>query len=87
MMDYRQQGQTQFFPGGFPGTGAPGTGFPGTGFPGTGFPGTGFPGGPPWDGNISRRLDRLERQFMQLDRRVDRIERRLGFFRPEYESY
>lgn len=77
MMDYRQQGQTQFFPGG----GFPGGGFPGGGFPGGGIPG--FPGG----GNIERRLDSLERQIAQLDRRVERIERRLGMTRPDYETY
>jgi len=83
MMDYRQQGQGQFFPG-----------FPGGGFPGGGFPGGGFPGG----GNVDRRLEQLERQIQrtdrrldQLEQRVDRIERRLGIGsgRPEnnYGTY
>jgi len=90
MMDFRQQGQLQGFPG-FPGGGFPGGGFPGGGFPGGGFPGGGFPGG---GGNVDRRLDQLERQLQrtdrrldQLERRVDRIERRLGIGsgRPEFD--
>lgn len=50
--------------------------------PGTFFPTPGFPG---QQGNISFRLERLERQMnrleremSRLDRRVERIERRLG---------
>ncbi|MFD1739273.1 hypothetical protein ACFSCX_22590 [Bacillus salitolerans] len=52
------------------------------------FPIPGYPGGPGHgDGNVNRRLDRLERQVERLtrridrlDRRVDRIERRLGMY-------
>lgn len=71
MMDYRQQGQGQFFPGG-------------GGFPGGGFPG--FGGFNRRLEQVERDLQRAARRLDQLDRRVDRIERRLGI-RTDYETY
>jgi hypothetical protein len=73
MMDYRQQGQGQFFPGG-------------GGFPGGGFPGGGFGGFNRRLEQVERDLQRVVRRLDQLDRRVDRIERRLGI-RTDYDMY